>query len=730
MGSKCTKTTKVIIPNRIIRVTGKSTEPQQKTITETPTTQEPPSKHTTIPSNLKPPERESPNLAQNQNSPSTPRKQGNEINTLNPASPYGKQVLHIGEHYLSGEKERSQASRLKSPIDLNKSMPTPKTQKIDKIINTLRGTIDPAKFKDLASELTTEIDLCIQHYSITQPFKFNKLYSEGLSMKHRWNFWKVRLNPSQYYVKGLYERFQGLHSNSIASIQKDVHRTFPEETYFSAEEFGKIGQSQLFNVLKALSIYFPNLGYVQGMNFLVAFLLLVNGGNEIEAFWMFVAFARNTDFLVMGFFERNLPLLDLYLHIFYEVLNRDMPHLHLHIKSLGIPDTMWISNWFMTVFLYSLPAAKVVRIWDYVLSEDLFGVIKVSLSLLKLYEKELLKMDFLGFNDLIQFFRTEKPIRNPKSSQDDLSFIFSVKEIDIELLIKTAKKMSLSKAQIARYCSGFIEKESKYRNHPYYQFYSDYEANSKNPTVLEEFQREIEFMIIAGHLFENPEVKKKEIIQILEDPIKEEPSMILKDLEIEDIENSSNTRRRDLENVQEEQVEEEEEQGEAEQDADENGDQELDESEENEEREEDRDGITQMTPSLTNKEEESKAESSNADNNPLKHFALKEHGNFDAASWYEKSSYRGSQVGQNARVVTDDYQSEMEEMKSSVKLDTDHVREVTVANGDEITQGQFKPTRPAAKNLNEKSLRFSNNSSIQEHAGKPINGMIQIQIPR
>jgi hypothetical protein len=34
-------------------------------------------------------------------------------------------------------------------------------------------------------------------------------------------------------------------------------------------------------------------GYTQGMNFIAGFILLLNGGNELDAFWFFVTLARD-----------------------------------------------------------------------------------------------------------------------------------------------------------------------------------------------------------------------------------------------------------------------------------------------------------------------------------------------------------------------------------------------------------------------------------------------------
>lgn len=50
-----------------------------------------------------------------------------------------------------------------------------------------------------------------------------------------------------------------------------------------------MGQTQLRNVLEAYSVYKPEVGYCQSMNFLAGFILMVSGGQEKETFWFFYA---------------------------------------------------------------------------------------------------------------------------------------------------------------------------------------------------------------------------------------------------------------------------------------------------------------------------------------------------------------------------------------------------------------------------------------------------------
>jgi hypothetical protein len=87
-------------------------------------------------------------------------------------------------------------------------------------------------------------------------------------------------------------------------IGKDVYRTLPHQDRFK-EDF-KSGQNKLFNVLKAYSCYDNEVGYVQGMNYIAAILLL-EIEDETKAFWCLFSllFKRNWRMI----FEENTPKL-------------------------------------------------------------------------------------------------------------------------------------------------------------------------------------------------------------------------------------------------------------------------------------------------------------------------------------------------------------------------------------------------------------------------------------
>jgi len=77
---------------------------------------------------------------------------------------------------------------------------------------------------------------------------------------------------------------QGLADLPVAGeVEKDLHRTFPNNKHFENEE----GISTLRMILIAYGLRNPEVGYCQSMNFLAAFLLL--NMEEDRAFWVLAA---------------------------------------------------------------------------------------------------------------------------------------------------------------------------------------------------------------------------------------------------------------------------------------------------------------------------------------------------------------------------------------------------------------------------------------------------------
>lgn len=82
-------------------------------------------------------------------------------------------------------------------------------------------------------------------------------------------------------------------------IKKDVERTFQTNAYFRDREV----QRALGRLLLAYAHYEPQIGYVQGMNFIAAALLYHAG--EVVGFWLFISLIEALN--MKEIFRQGLP---------------------------------------------------------------------------------------------------------------------------------------------------------------------------------------------------------------------------------------------------------------------------------------------------------------------------------------------------------------------------------------------------------------------------------------
>jgi hypothetical protein len=88
--------------------------------------------------------------------------------------------------------------------------------------------------------------------------------------------WQLMSSSKDPSLEQIYSDLLKQTSTHEKAIQRDLSRTFPNHDYF--KEGGVpgtgTGQENLFNVVKAYSIYDEEVGYCQGLQFIVGPLLL------------------------------------------------------------------------------------------------------------------------------------------------------------------------------------------------------------------------------------------------------------------------------------------------------------------------------------------------------------------------------------------------------------------------------------------------------------------------
>lgn len=325
-------------------------------------------------------------------------------------------------------------------------------------------------------ETSEEILLFLQNIYNKNPkyFKYT-VEKNGPLEGYRWESWRLifnQIDKKNSTSHSFYEVFLHQDCKNDEEIKKDMFRTFPTHPYFTEHEKGNqreintinfmsinLGNMKLYRVLKVIANYYPQVGYCQGMNFILGFLLVISGGKECQVFEMFLKMAEHPKFRIVGFYENGFPLLRLYCYIFYKLLNKRQEKLAKYLKIIDLPDSLWLTKWILTMLVYSFPFELSIRLWDYIIaSQNLFSLIKVCLELLKSLSKHFFTKDSMEIAEFLREIIEKKQIINDPKSE-----IY----INPEKIIKNAKKIKISEKMIGKWAEEFIntlEKEEEKEN--------------------------------------------------------------------------------------------------------------------------------------------------------------------------------------------------------------------------------------------------------------------------
>lgn len=187
-------------------------------------------------------------------------------------------------------------------------------------------------------------------------------------------------------------------------ILRDVHRTYPAHENFRSGAGSNSLVDSLFKVCKAYAAYDEEVGYCQGLSFLVAALLLHMP--EEQAFCVFVRIMQN--YGLRDLFRNNFDVLYLKFFQLERLLEDHMPDLYQHFKAINIEPFQYASQWFLTVFTAKFPLNAVFYIMDVFLLVGIETIFQIALALLSASKHELLALDFEG---VLKFFRVQMPKR-------------------------------------------------------------------------------------------------------------------------------------------------------------------------------------------------------------------------------------------------------------------------------------------------------------------------------
>ena len=205
---------------------------------------------------------------------------------------------------------------------------------------------------------------------------------ERTGIKNMAKIWMQQSADSGLEVQeGLYQRYQTIESDDDEQISRDIGRTFAEIDVFKE----KGAQESLRRVLHAFScacndpscINNEELGYVQGMNFVAGFLLIMCSDedgqpDEEAAFWLMVRLMVTRKYKIAGMFMEGMSGVFCAAEQLELVMEKKMKEIKKALDKCNIPTTAWLPQWILTLFakeMGRIKPAAVQQIWNNIFKE-------------------------------------------------------------------------------------------------------------------------------------------------------------------------------------------------------------------------------------------------------------------------------------------------------------------------------------------------------------------------
>ncbi|KAI9995754.1 hypothetical protein PInf_012822 [Phytophthora infestans] len=165
-------------------------------------------------------------------------------------------------------------------------------------------------------------------------------------------------NAGPSYYAELVKKAETMETETFRQIELDIDRTFGHSGTKLCSESGR---DQLRRILQAYSLRNPSVGYCQGLNFIVAFLI---------------------DMLVLK-----------------QLIAEELPQLDEFALDVGLPLELLGSQWLLCLFTTTFPSETVFRIFDCIFTEGSSFVFPVIMAHLRRMEPKLL--DLVEFHDVL-----------------------------------------------------------------------------------------------------------------------------------------------------------------------------------------------------------------------------------------------------------------------------------------------------------------------------------------
>ena len=179
-----------------------------------------------------------------------------------------------------------------------------------------------------------------------------------------------------------------LNETTKGEIERDIHRTKLKGSRMFAN---KTGHKKLRRILYAFAIRNVDIGYCQAMNFIAAVFLIHM--SEEAAFWSLTSVVED---LVPDYYSNTMIGIRRDSQVFARYLKLKLPMLHAHFLQINLMYEPLIMNWFLQLFVNTLPFHTTLRVWDVFLHEGVKVLFRVGVAIMKELEPKLLATNDFG----------------------------------------------------------------------------------------------------------------------------------------------------------------------------------------------------------------------------------------------------------------------------------------------------------------------------------------------
>lgn len=255
------------------------------------------------------------------------------------------------------------------------------------------------------------------NYLKRKPQWIREMIRGGVPVHFRPLVWQCLAKVESSTAKEKFAEFMKMTSPCEKVIRRDISRTYPEHEFFK-EKHG-IGQERLFNVIKAYSLYDREVGYCQGIAFIVGLFLMHMP--EEESFAILVSIMH--DLSLRDMYKPDMFYLGLCMYQLECLIQEFLPDLYRHFQNEHIHTSMYASSWFLTLFTNQFSLPIVCRIMDLFLSEGIEMIFRLSLALLEFHQDELM---LLSMEDMLKYFQKDVPLKHENDPETLFQHAFSV----------------------------------------------------------------------------------------------------------------------------------------------------------------------------------------------------------------------------------------------------------------------------------------------------------------